>query len=262
MRTFKQRNREWLMLIDTDEYIVVNYASGLYYNLTKNIPITKRGSVLTFIKQHHQLTGENHTCSYMPRYMFGIKETNDKSLIQRHMSPGMDGMNFLTQRFIYRNPRRMHNGKNLINIRKLPQIKTYTSVHHVSSYCPDPDKMRTVNHVKKALLKVHHYLGTPEQYFFRSDPRMAKTRSNSTHSTEGHEQPMKMNKDGAMVPVAYFTRGKGRYNNLNLRATYADQGARAWVKGFIQDVGLETALALLEGVGQVGYDSRTDEVSL
>jgi hypothetical protein len=238
------------MLIDTDEYIVVNYASGLYYNITKNIPITKRGNVLTFIKQHHQLTGENHTCSYMPRYMFGIKETDD-AMVQRHVPSGINGSNLLTQRFIYRHARRMHNGKNLINIRKLPQIKTYTSVHHVSSYCPDPDKMRTVNHVKKALLKVHHYLGTPEQYFFRSDPRMAKTKGNSTG---GHEQPMKLNKDGAMVPVAYFTRGKSRYNNLNVRATYADQGARAWIKGFVQDVGVETAKYLLEGVGQVDYE--------
>jgi hypothetical protein len=253
MRTFKQRNREWLMLVDTDEYIVVNYASGLYYNITKNIPISKSGSVLTFIKQHHQLTGENHTCSYMPRYMFGNKES-DTAMVEKHMSPGMDGMKFLTQRFIYRNPIRMHNGKNLINIRKLPLLTTYSSVHHVSSYCPDPDKMRTVNHVKKSLLRVHHYLGTPEQYFFRSDPRMAKTHANRTNTTKGHEQPLKQNKDGAIVPVSYFTRGKSRYNNLNLRATYPDQGARAWVKGFIQEVGLETALALLEGVGDVSTE--------
>jgi len=106
MRTFKQRNREWLMLIDTDEYIVTNYASGLYYNLTKQIPITKPGNVLKFIKHHHQLTGENHTCSYMPRYMFGAKDT-PADILHRHMPAGWNGSHFLTQRFQYRNPRRM-----------------------------------------------------------------------------------------------------------------------------------------------------------
>jgi Glycosyltransferase family 92 len=107
MRTFKQRNREWLMLTDTDEYVVPNYASGLYYNITKNIPITKPGSVLTFFKQHHQLTGENHTCSYMPRYMLGNKES-EASIVQRHVAKdGFNGTHFLTQRFVYRNPRRM-----------------------------------------------------------------------------------------------------------------------------------------------------------
>lgn len=62
---FRNRKKEWLMLVDTDEYIVTNYASGLYFNITKNIPISKPGNVLTFIKQHHQLTRENHTCLYV-----------------------------------------------------------------------------------------------------------------------------------------------------------------------------------------------------
>ncbi|CAB9507386.1 expressed unknown protein [Seminavis robusta] len=249
MRTFKQRNREWLMLIDTDEYIVNNYASGLYYNITKHIPITKPGNVLTFIKQHHMLTGENHTCSYMPRYMFGIKES-ENSLVQKHMPKGFDGMDFMTQRFQFRNPKRMHNGKNLINIKKLPQIKTYTSVHHVSSYCPDPDKMRSVNHVKKALLRVHHYLGTEEQYFFRTDPRTVK----ETNDTNAVQPPKAKKKADGSVAVAYFTRGIGRYKMLNRGAIYPDQGARAWIKGFIQDVGLDLAKELLAGVGKVGYE--------
>ena len=108
MRTFKQRNRAWLMLVDTDEYIVTNYASGLYHNLTKHIPIQEPGNVLKFIKQHHSITGENHTCSYMPRYMFGVEESTDE-VVQRHLpvGSGLDGNDFVTQRFVYRNSRRM-----------------------------------------------------------------------------------------------------------------------------------------------------------
>ena len=123
----------------------------------------------------------------------------------------------------------------------IPQIKTYTSVHHVSSYCPDPDKMRTVNHVKKSLVRVHHYLGTTEeQYFFRSDPRQTvatkpKAKKGSTNA-------------------AYFTRGKSRYLMLNKRSNYPDHGARAWIKGFVKQVGVEKAKQLLQGVGQVGFE--------
>ena len=109
MRTFKQRNRAWLMLVDTDEYIVTNYASGLYHNLTKRIPIQEPGNVLKFIKQHHGMTGENHTCSYMPRYMFGVQESANE-VVQRHLpaNSGLDGHDFVTQRFVYRNSRRMY----------------------------------------------------------------------------------------------------------------------------------------------------------
>ena len=147
-----------------------------------------------------------------------------------------------------------HNGKNLINIRKLPQIKTYTSVHHVSSYCPDPDKMRTVNHVKKSLVRIHHYLGSEEQYFFRSDPRQPK----ETNATKSPTYAPGTNK--TWTKAAYFTRGKGRYQSLNRGANYPDQGARAWVRGFIKDVGLDMAKTLLRGVGQVGYEGEEDEI--
>lgn len=139
----------------------------------------------------------------------------------------------------------------MINLQKLPAIKTYTSVHHVSSYCPDPDKMRAINHVKKALVKVHHYLGTEEQYFFRSDPRQANV--NATKAPAGPKPKT--------IKSAYFTRDKQRFNTLNSRANYPDQGARVWIKGFIADVGLETAKELLKDIGKVGtyYRENTSE---
>lgn len=102
--------------------------------------------------------------------------------------------------------------------------------------------MRTINHVKKSLLRIHHYLGTQEQYFFRSDPRQVEANVSKA--------PVK----AGMTNAAYFTRGKGRYQMLNKRSIYPDQGARAWIKGFIKSVGVDTARELLEGVGQVGYE--------
>lgn len=140
-----------------------------------------------------------------------------------------------------------HNGKNLLNIKRIPALKHYSSVHHVSSMCPDPNKMRTVNHVKKSLVRVHHYLGSQEQYFFRSDPR--ERPSNNTSTKKG------------VTNVAYFTRTRGRYSALSRVANYPDHGARAWIKGFIQKVGMEKAKELLNGVGQVGYEGEPSELN-
>ena len=145
----------------------------------------------------------------------------------------------------------------MINLQKLPAIKTYTSVHHVSSYCPDPDQMRKVNHIKKALVRVHHYLGTEEQYFFRSDPRQS---NNATTKA-----PVVTKNGTKMMTGAYYTRDKKRFSKLNQGANYPDQGARAWIRGFIEDVGLEQAKVLLAGVGKVGTyynDDPTSEVNV
>lgn len=302
MKTFKQRGREWLMLIDTDEYIVTNYGSGLLKNLTEKLPITEPGNVLRFIKFYQQVmqiqqqqqplqpqeesfnnetetsdvavaddmkdTGNNNSssevttpttnqsaCIYMPRFMFGTKESS-KEIVQRfvpYSKTGLNASNFMTQRWIFRNPRRMHNGKNLIHLQLLPEIKQYTSVHHVSSYCPDPDSMRLVNHVRNALVRVHHYLGTQEQYFFRDDPRIleGRTRTNTTNTTHQGEDPM------AHVdkhPKTYHARSLNRYMSLDKKSTFPDPVARAWIKGFLQTMGIEKAQSLLKGVGEVGIE--------
>jgi hypothetical protein len=192
--------------------------------------------------------------------MFGVKEQSTDEAVHRQVpkDSGLSGYDFLTQRFIYRNPRRMHNGKNLLNLKQLPQLKTYSSVHHVSSFCPSPEHMRTVNHVRNSLVKVHHYLGTEEQYFYRSDPRQldknnTKSKTETETGTGNLTNSTTTTKKKKNNP-AYFTRGKGRYDTLNARSIYPDQGARAWLKGFVNDVGMETAKHLLEGVGQVGYE--------
>ena len=117
----------------------------------------------------------------------------------------------------------------MINLKLLPEIKQYTSVHHVSSYCPDPDEMRTVNHVRNSLVRVHHYLGTPEQYFFRDDPRIldGKPKMEDTGNATVDEETLDPMAHVDKNPKTYHKRSMSRYTALDKKAVFPDPVARS-----------------------------------
>lgn len=230
---FRDRGLEWLMLVDTDEYILPSYASGYFSNLTKQVPFKEPGNVLRLLHYQEQVKHDNAPCIYMPRFFFGAQHhPKEKRLVRYHAPPEIDAMNMVTQRYLFREAMRNHNGKNLLNLKRAPKILGYANAHHISqSVCPDPEDQRALNQHRNALIRVHHYLGSKEQYFFRDDPRAEnRTEANST---------------------LYNVRGIVRYDRLNKRANHEDHAAKGWITGFVQDVGLETAVELLEGVGKV-----------
>ena len=126
---------------------------------------------------------------------------------------------------------------------------------------------------------VRHYIGTPEQYFFRSDPRaqaglmagLKNTTTTNSSSLEGLSNinttttsswwqwlwPWSSTRDTDNLPTArprglYPQRNMGHYNWLSSRGSHIqDPSVQGWIDGFIQDVGLEMAEYLLQGVGQV-----------
>ena len=231
--TFRDRGMEWLMLVDTDEYILPSYASGYFSNLTKQVSFKEPGNVLRLLHYQEQVKHDNATCIYMPRFFFGAQHhPREKRLVRYHAPPEIDAMNMVTQRYLFRESKRNHNGKNLLNLKRAPKVLGYANAHHISqSVCPDPEDQRALNQHRNALIRVHHYLGSQEQYFFRDDPRAENsTKTNST---------------------LYNVRGIKRYDRLNKRANHEDHAAKGWITGFVQNVGLETAVELLEGVGKV-----------
>lgn len=236
LHELKREKVPWVHLTDTDEFIAINYASGPLYNLTKHHPIQEPGSILRFLNHHEEATHQNPQCLFMPRYMFGNKES-PRGLVERNVpkkNQVLKGINFLTQRFMFRHPKKMQNGKNLMHLQAMGKLQTMANVHRVSSSCPAASSLQAVNHIKTTLVKVHHYLGTQEQYFFRMDPRGG----NTTQVTKGMGN--------------FFLRDQQRYEQLNAQAKYSDSGARGWIRGFVQDVGLPMAEYLLFGIGQVG----------
>lgn len=235
--TFRNRKREWVVLVDTDEYILPSYASGHFRNLTSKVSFLEGGSVLRLLKYHEQVVeAHNNTCVYMPRFFYGAKESR-MQLIKYAVPASIAAENMLTQKYLFREPRQNYNGKNLINTYRVPELKTFGGVHHVATACPDPKVVRGRNQNKHALIRVHHYLGTQEQYMFRDDPRL--------HA----------NNEGNRTKFGSFNaRGLQRYNEYNRKAYHEDHAAKAWIRGFVNEMGVELASNLLEGVGQVGLE--------
>jgi len=235
--TFREKGLDWLMMVDTDEFVLPSYASGYFGNVTSRIPFEEPGSVLRALQYQEQITRKNQTCVYMPRFFFGSK-TSSSNKVQHLVSEKLDAKNMLTQNFLFRNSRQNNNGKNLLHLQRVPNIRAFRSVHHISkSYCPDPDRMQGLNQNRNALIRVHHYLGTKEQYVFREDPRDVDQTSNSTTA--------------AAALMTYHVRGEERYDKLNKAANHEDHAAKAWIRGFALRMGITTAAKLLHGVGKV-----------
>jgi hypothetical protein len=221
---------------DADEYILPSYASGHFRNISTQVSFLEPGSVWRLLKYYEQVTGDNHTCVYMPRFFFGAKESSEK-LVKVGIPKTIDALGMVTQRFLFREPSKNYNGKNLVNLQRVKSLATFGGVHHVSQEaCPDPNQVRQLNINQHALIRVHHYLGTKEQYFFRNDPRVL---NGTLYGLKG--------KVGSYKP-----RDTKRYDEFNRRANHADHAAKAWIRGFIQSMGEDLATALLMGVGKVG----------
>ena len=174
----------------------------------------------------------------MPRFFFGAQESRDD--LVRHAVPDViDAFGMVTQRFMFREPRRNYNGKNLINLERVKALQTFGGVHHVSeTACPDPQVMRTLNLNKHALIRAHHYMGTKEQYFYRDDPRVL---NNTMYGKDG--------KVGSYIP-----RDTKRFDDNTRKANHEDHAAKAWIRGSTQSMGVDKAATLLAGVGKPGIE--------
>jgi hypothetical protein len=153
----RKRNAKWVMLTDTDEYVLPSYSSWYFLNVTNRIPRTSPGNVLRMLKYHENVTGTNHTCVYMPRYFFGAKESSPL-LVQKGAPKGIDTQKLMTQRFLFRESRQNPNGKNLINLERVARIEKFGGVHKITSVCPELDKMYEINQQHAAIVRVHHYV--------------------------------------------------------------------------------------------------------
>jgi hypothetical protein len=132
----------------------------------------------------------------------------------------------------YRSANKLHLGKNILNVAAMQDSdfpeSAPISVHRVNDkLCPKKEGNPT-NH-QDSLVVVHHYTGTSKQFHFRDDPRHKLGGRNSfKRSTRGTDTP--------------------------------DDSMRSWLKGFMEDVGINETLRLLKGVGQPGYEDETSNM--
>jgi len=227
MLRLQDEGYRWITGIDTDERIAI-------YNQYANEPLPRRHATLVKVLQDEENLKLkpvlNRTCILMPRYHFGPHEETNASLVSRDFPPelsDMDPLNFHTYRWRHRGTFKWESipGKSIVDLSKTPRNWLHKSDPHkmVKSACG--------KHVRGsgelAPFIVHHYAGSWEEFTFRNDIRkMAKS--------------------------------QGAYNKLRkLYTQEEDDNARGWLRPFIDQVGLEKARFLLQGVGQLGNKTLT-----
>jgi hypothetical protein len=181
MQKLKNQGRHWTLLIDSDEYLFVNYPTVAARNLTAP-PANQTGSVMSFLQEELQRPGHNLTtpCVQIPRIRFGSKESGAVD-VKRHVPVGFNASSFQTLR--WRKHASNENGsankisKTMIDLSRVAwkDLKPVDSVHRpIKSIC---GQRGLYIRMADQVFAIHHYLGTWEQFSYRDDSRNGKQRS-------------------------------------------------------------------------------------
>lgn len=235
LRSFREsQSVPWVLLLDTDEFVRPNY----YLNGTDS-DLSEAGCLSRHLerKRTERLLANSRspTCLHVPRIQMASNES-ESDAVSQHAPDGFDGHDFLTLRWRYHGDREIvygHSldGKNVVDIRSLKAASIPTRAPNVHVVIPDicPATAGERLHHADSWLVIHHFLGSIEQYTFRDDPRDQivgrPKRSEELWSTSGqpsHQQ---------------------------------DDGLDGWLAGFVQSVGRDQAIELLDGVGDVKYST-------
>lgn len=224
MQKYKQRNHSWVMFTDTDEFITINPRTkqpnhDLYREYSPSLD--QPGSILSFLEQEHKTRGTS--CFSMGRLQFSPDESSLRR-VRRNVPDFFNASQFMTLRWLHPADD-LVGPKNIVHLSSIPSelIPTnYTHQHRViGKVC---GKAGYTWHRENSLLQVNHYLGTFEQFQFRNDARLSLEWAGRNERFE-----------------RYLGEGDRAVDNL-----------RPWIRTFVDSVGKQEAMRLLEGVGRTG----------
>ena len=226
--TFKQRNHSWVMLTDTDEYVMINPRTKVKdHELYRpySPPLDQAGSILSFLQQEQKTHGT--TCFSMGRLQFSPDESSIEK-VQRNVPPYLNASHFMTLRWLHPADD-LVGPKNIVHLASIPPFiipTNYTHQHRVIyEQCPEAGYTW---HRDNSLLQIYHYLGTLQQFKFRNDARLSLEWAGRNERFD-----------------RYKGKGDGMQDDL-----------RPWIKAFVDLVGGREAIRLLEGVGRTdGWES-------
>ena len=236
LRALRNVHREWTTCIDSDEFLHMNPNYRLVKeNSQYRHPPTIRDAI---DKSYQDVELGTTSCITVPRLRFGnyenvsdesasITSTISNESETSELLQTIPKQQFLTLRWKYRSPfQSKHNNGMPKSMVDVSQIANYsrqeTDAHRpVRSECPRRN-LYMPNLVSP--LVVNHYVGTYEQYTFRDDARAGmKQRDDERFAWYGTIQ------DGVDASIA------------------------PWLGRFVQEVGLQEARRLLEGVGDANF---------
>eukprot|EP00934_Nitzschia_sp_Nitz4_P007394 Nitzschia sp. Nitz4//scaffold40_size135432//72250//73203//NITZ4_003248-RA/size135432-processed-gene-0.42-mRNA-1//1//CDS//3329551231//7384//frame0 len=240
----------WVALIDVDEFLFPN-RDWVY---TSKLPARKENITTTVADIANLLVSNSHfsgPCIALPRLLIGTKRDDEFGMasqpldrqVQQTLSSITDSdehVELLTLTWNWREDldsvKSNKGGKALVQLSDVPSASL--GFHEVDVHRPVKGLCSTEKmwiKIRNSPLVLHHYIGSREQYTFRSDPRQGK------RSIEEYQ----------------------RYENIN--ASSVDfWDTRIWVLSFVEAVGQPRARKLLRGAGQlekVGSPPLDDEAS-
>jgi hypothetical protein len=189
----------WVALIDSDEFLHVNYPTVRALNLTAP-PMEEEGSVMKFLRQELQRPGHNLSspCVQIPRLRYGAQESRAEQigrLVPSVTAPDVDAAATATespphqwnashfQTLRWRKHAKTTNhvqnkvSKTLLDLGRIPlsMIEQVDSIHRpIRKLC---GHRRLYIRSQDQVFAINHYLGTWEQYSYRNDSRSGRERS-------------------------------------------------------------------------------------
>jgi hypothetical protein len=213
----KHAGRQWTMVVDIDEFVLINPHYLEYENTTKVVPKP------TLLESIQSKTNHSHeACITMPRLRFGNYKDGNATI---STLPYQDWM--LTYRWQWRaglHDRKVNrNPKSMVNVGLIQNFsRADTDAHRpVRSACPKRN-MYTLN--KQSPWSVHHYVGSREQFEFRKDARDGLKQRN----------PQRLAEYGQIREAR-------------------DESMIGWFEEFVLVHGMADAKRLIQGVGNVSY---------
>jgi hypothetical protein len=233
----KTQNRTWVMLVDSDEYLLFNGAAKSKKNYAgiEYPSIKKESSILDFLNKERKREGSNLTepCIAIPRMLFGAVESSEA---ERHKNVpwGLDPHVLDTVRY-RKHIRRLVTHHHIINgwakvivdvsrtkwddmptsQEAFQTIPWVINVHEpLPKICPRP-YVKDIN----TLLRINHYVGSWEAFSYRQDARASEGRDKSKWQTKAD------------------------------RADETDDNIRPWLEGFMEQHGTSMAAEMLSEAG-------------
>ena len=231
MKQLKRENKTFVALIDSDEFLNFPNPNWKYHSIIEQQQqkeqYDRQWTVIEFLHRLRHYKQTSVPCISLPRLLFGAKERtyenkyNNPSLLK---SIDKNASDFVTIEFTFHGELNDHKlnkaGKALVDVSRIPStsfVVEQTDVHRpVRDYCGEKE-VWTAN--IDSLLVLQHYIGTFEQWSFRSDPRLSRT--------------------------------KDRFDFYKTIDTFSDHSIEDWLEDFVNKVGSHRAKDFLEGVGKV-----------
>lgn len=220
---------DWILLTDTDEFLRLN---PKVHPVTDEV-LEQSGHVSAVLEASNAF----EPCVQIPRIQVSSIETD----VNESTRAGLQTRDFLTMRWLKHNGNNVHAGKTALYLPHLKMSDVPRKADSVHRFAPDlclEHDDATIIQPRSHLL-IMHYLGTLEQYRFRTDPRDYEPRDAARSQAEFPDANVSKRSD------TWYHKGR------TPQANRVDYGMTRWLNGFVRSVGNEEAHHLLKDIGDI-----------